>query len=52
MAASVEDVVLVKDRNLEELEETNTMVEPMVGGTRVELWPKDWAAPGSRSVEA
>lgn len=36
----MEGVVLVKDRNLEK-SETSTMVEPAVGGTRVELWTKD-----------
>lgn len=38
----VEGVELIKDRNLEEI---STMVEPTVGGTRVELWLKDWMKP-------
>ncbi len=48
----MEGVVLVKDRNLEKSEETNTLVEPTVGGTRMEFWFKDWATPGSQSREA
>ncbi|RXN24383.1 restin-like protein [Labeo rohita] len=34
-------MVLVKYRNREKSEETNTIVELTVGGTRVELWPKE-----------
>lgn len=43
----MEGMELVKDRNLEEI---NTMVEPMVGGTRVELWLKDCVNPRSQSM--
>lgn len=38
---------LVKDRNLDEI---NTMVEPTVGETRMELWLKDCVNPRSQSM--
>lgn len=31
---------------------TNIMVEPMVGGARVESWLKGWVEPWGRSTEA
>lgn len=42
---------LVKDRDLDESEETNTIVELMVGGTRVELWLKGCVDPRIRSKD-
>lgn len=40
------------DKDQEQEAARDTMVEPMVGGHRVELWLKGWVEPRDRSTEA